>query len=31
MFYQTGHGRPLLAAYISRTVENRNALPCSPL
>lgn len=31
MWYQTGHDRPLLAAYISRTVENKNALPCSPL
>ncbi len=31
MLYQTVHGRPILAAYISRTVENRNALPCSPL
>ncbi|HUS16767.1 MAG TPA: hypothetical protein VM536_17365 [Chloroflexia bacterium] len=31
MLYQTVHGRPILAGYISRTVENRNALPCSPL
>ena len=31
MLYQTAHGRPILAGYISRTVENRNALPCSPL
>jgi hypothetical protein len=31
MLYQTQHQRPILAGYISRTVENRNALPCSPL
>ncbi len=31
MLYQTAHRRPILAGYISRTVENRNALPCSPL
>jgi hypothetical protein len=31
MLYQTAHGRPIFAGYISRTVENRNALPCSPL
>jgi hypothetical protein len=31
MLYQTQHQRPILAGYISRTVENRNALPCAPL